>query len=107
MLQDYTLEELYYEYRDHVERAEAADEDAQRQTDKIDQDKTDRDLAWADEEEKKELEAEAKKEWTPSDKDKAWMEEQTRKAMEEEIAKAKELHGESFGEDIIEDFDGG
>lgn len=95
LLQEYSLEELYFEFRDRIEREDAIEENATHETDKIEQKKQDDAMAWAEEEEKKEAE-EIEKEWTPSEQDKAWMEEQTRKAKEE--------FGEDFGEDINEDF---
>lgn len=102
------MEELYYEFRDHVERDRSIEVNAEQETDKIEQEKQDDALAWAEAEEQKELdELEAKeKDWKPSDVDKAWMEEQTRKALEEELKIGKEQFGEGFGEDISEDFDG-
>lgn len=96
------MEELYYEYRDRIEREKAAQERSEEVVDKAEQDKIDEATKWAEEEEKKELEALAAKEkpgeFVPSEEDKKWM--------EEELRRAKEIYGESFGEDISEDFDG-
>jgi DNA-binding GntR family transcriptional regulator len=94
-LQEYTLEELYYEYRDHTERKLAAEEMAEDAADNIEQKKIDDALAWAEEEEKREAEQEASR---ISDANQEWM----HKMMEE----AKQQFGEDFGEDIAEDFSG-
>lgn len=101
MLAEYTLEELYYEYRQHSEREAAAKEKVEQEADNIDKAKEDEALAWAEAEEKKEALAasESDPEWKPTEQDKAWMEEQMRQG--------KELYGEEFGEDISEDFGDG
>lgn len=98
LLQDYTLEELYYEYRDHVERKLAAEESAEEATDSIEQAKIDEAVSWADQEEANELKAQAEADSEPriSEQDRAWM----NKAMEQ----AKEEFGQDFGEDIEETF---
>ena len=54
LLKSYTLEELYYEYRLHVEYDEAAAEKATAEADKIEEQKFDDALAWAEAEEAKE-----------------------------------------------------
>jgi hypothetical protein len=95
LLQTYTLEELYYEYRDKIERELAAQERAEDEADKIEEAKQADVDAWIEAEEAKE----AKEGWKPSQKDQAWM--------EKELAEAKAQFGESFGEDIDEDFSGG
>jgi hypothetical protein len=99
LLQQYTLEELYYEYRLRVEYDEAATEKATEEADKIEEQKYDDALAWAEAEEAKELNGDnpVRSESGVTEEDKAWMEEQ--------IRQAKELYGESFGEDIVEDFE--
>jgi hypothetical protein len=91
LLQDYTVEELYYEYRDKVERERAAEEQAEEATDTIEQKKLDDVQAWADAEEAREAE-EAKKA-----EDEEWMKKQ--------IDEAKADFGEDFGEDIGLDFE--
>jgi len=104
LLKEYTLEELYYEFKEHSEREKAAKERAEQETDNIEQAKTDDALAWAEAEEKKEAEEARKKDsnfrdsdFQPTPEDKAWM--------EEELVRAKEAYGEDFGEDIDEEFD--
>lgn len=101
LLAEYTLEELYYEYRQHSEREAAAKEKVEQEADNIDKAKEDEALAWAEAEEKKEALAAngSDLEWQPTEQDKAWMEEQVRQG--------KALHGEEFGEDISEDFGDG
>jgi len=96
LLQEYTLEELYYEYRDRVEREQAANEFAEEAADNIESKKMDEAMAWAEEEERREMEELAKKQ-SPSSDDQAWMQEQ--------VAQAKSIYGDDFGEDIVEDFD--
>lgn len=100
----YTLEELYYEFRDKIEREKAADEMLEQEADKIEQKKIDDALAWAEEEEAKELQrmkeaesvADNNTSWKPSEEEKKWM--------EQEIKRAKEIYGEDFGENIDEVF---
>lgn len=103
LLLSYTLEELLYEFYDKVERKKAEEERINSENDKIEADKEKEVLDWAEEEERKELEAlkkEANKEKTidPSkDPDNvAWMEKQ--------LQQGKAIFGKSFGEDIEESF---
>ena len=106
VLLSYTLEELIYEFYDKVERNKAELERAHSENDKIEEDKEKAVLDWAEEEEKKELDALKSKASTQEKqptldpakdpKNIAWMEEQ--------IQKSKAIFGESFGEDIDEEF---
>lgn len=97
LLQSYTLEELYYEFKEHSEREKAAKERVEQEADNIEQAKYDEAAAWAEAEEKKESTLkEGPIDWQPSDEDKSWMEDQ--------IRSGKEIYGEDFGEDINEDF---
>ena len=109
LLQQYTLEELYYEFKDRTEREKARLEQAEEQADKIEEAKQEETDAWIAAEEAKQEEtdawiaAEEAKEsnsnppnWKPTEGDQKWM--------EEELERAKIEHGESFGEDIDEDF---
>jgi hypothetical protein len=109
LLLSYTLEELLYEFYDRIERTKAEAERLEREDDKIEEDKERAAVDWAEQEEKRELEAAMKAEAAKAEskpvedptKDPAniaWMEEQ--------VQKAKEVFGESFGEDIEENFDG-
>lgn len=116
LLLSYSLEELLYEFFDRIERAKAEQERSYQEDVKIEEDKEREVLDWIEREEKRELEAMKAKESgssnasspnddSPSTKDYydptkdpanvAWMEEQ--------IRQAKEIYGESFGEDIIEE----
>lgn len=101
ILQSYALEELYYEYREHIEREKAAKEKIEQEADNIEKAKEDEALAWAAAEEKKEAEIAKSQsaQWQPNEQDKVWMEEQ--------LKQAKEMYGEDFGEDISEDFGDG
>lgn len=100
LLNEYTIEELYYEYKQYSEREKAIKEKAEQEADNIEKEKVDDALAWAEAEEKKEAELKGVKpesqNWTPSEEDKAWM--------EQELQRAKEMYGEDFGEDINEEF---
>jgi len=103
----YTLEELIYEFYDRVERRVAEEERLEGEADKIEIDKEQADLDWAEQEEKKELEAlkskAAKQEAVKPDptKDPANI-----KWMEDQLAAAKKIHGDTFGEDIDDNFEG-
>lgn len=102
LLKEYTLEELYYEFKQYSEREKASKERVEQEADNIDKEKIDEALAWAEAEEKKELEANKDKsnsDWKPTEEDKKWMEDQ--------LQQAKEIYGENFGEDISEDFSDG
>lgn len=107
LLLSYTLEELLYEFYDKIERRAAEEERSESDSVKIEEDKEKAVLDWAEQEEKKELEAlkaqAAKEEAQPTQdptKDPAnvaWMEQQ--------LKKGKEIFGESFGEDIEDEFE--
>ncbi len=106
MLLSYSLEELLYEFYDRVERSKAEQERLEQEDVKIEEDKDKAALDWAEQEEKRELEAikakaaenaeSANQDPTKDPQNMAWMEEQ--------IQKAKEVYGDSFGEDIDETF---
>jgi hypothetical protein len=113
LLESYTLEELLYEFYDRQERELAIETQVEQDTDRIDTKKVQENLDWAEEEERKELEAlrvkEATQEAAPEivnpleDPDnKKWMEEQ----IKQDLELAKETFGSDFGEDIDEDFNG-
>ena len=107
ILQSYTLEELLYEFYDKIERREAEEERLDSENDKIEDNKEQATLDWAEQEEKREMEAlkaaaaaeeaSATQDPTKDPANIAWMEEQMRQA--------KEVLGESFGEDIEESFE--
>lgn len=86
----------------HIERDAAEQDNIELKTDKIEQENIDNAMAWADEEEAKEL-AEIDQQNVDPTQDPANIE-----WMNEQIEQAKELYGDSFGEDISKDFtDGG
>jgi hypothetical protein len=62
LLDSYTLEELLYEFHDIVHRKEAEEKEAKEVSDKIEDDKIDQTLAWAEEEERREAELAAQEE---------------------------------------------
>lgn len=104
LLESYTLAELLYEFYDKIEREKAIKEQQEQEADKVEEKKEQEALDWAEQEEKKELEAmkaqqqqtQPKADPTKDPENIAWMEEQ--------IRKAKEVYGDSFGEDIEENF---
>lgn len=100
LLQEYSFEELLYEFYDRSERELAAKELIEKENDKIEEDKEKAALDWAEIEEKKELEALKK-----AEADKLAEAQANQKWMEEQLAKQKELLGEDFGEDFNENFD--
>lgn len=103
----YTLEELLYEFYDRIERRKAEEEQNNLDADRIEEDKEKAVLDWAEQEEKRELEAlkaKASSEESAHSGDPAkdpanvaWMEEQ--------LQQAKQQFGESFGEDIDDTFE--
>ena len=105
LLLTYTLEELLYEFYDYVERQKAQEEHDDGDDDRIVEQRRKQALDWAEQEEQRELAnlkkelntAEPKQEgFKPSKDDLDWVNKQ--------LDEAKKLHGESFGEDIEEDF---
>lgn len=106
LLQSYTLEELLYEFYDRIERQKAEDERLEQDSVKIEEDKDKEAEDWAERMEREEREAEMRAEAAKStpipdptrDPDNiAWMEEQLRAG--------KEIHGDTFGEDIEDSFE--
>jgi len=114
LLLSYTLEELLYEFYDKVERLKAEETRVEESTDRIEEEKIKENLDWAEQEEQRELEELRKAQESaneaaaaatnPADDpdNKAWMDE----VIKRELEIAKEIHGEDFGEDIEEDFNG-
>lgn len=107
LLLSYTLEELLYEFYDRIEREKAQEERTSSENDKIEEVKEKEALDWAEQEEKRELEEELRlngsklgktqiSDPTKDPENIAWMEKQ--------LKKGKELFGDEFGEDIVEDF---
>jgi hypothetical protein len=92
-LDEYTLEELLYEYHDKSERKRAAEKQVDKDSDKIEDDRLQNNLDWAEAEEHRELEALKKQqEEDQKKKDAEWMKKQ--------LEKEKEQLGENFGEDL-------
>ena len=83
---------------DHIERDKADRDQVEQTADKIEEEKLKSALSWAEEEEAKELAALKSAGITPivPKDDDAWMKQQ--------IEKEKEQYGDTFGEDIHEDF---
>jgi len=107
LLQTYTLEELLYEFYDKIERRAAEVERAEAEEAMQEDNKEKVNLDWAEQMEREELEqlkikaaaeeAASKQDPTKDPENVKWMEEQMR------LAKAQ--FGETFGEDINEQFD--
>jgi hypothetical protein len=106
ILQSYTIEELLYEFFDRIERQKASDEALEQENVRIEEEKDQANLDWAERMEREEMEAEMRSQSnkltdpsnTANDNaESAWMEQQ--------IMSGKEQFGESFGEDIVEVFD--
>jgi hypothetical protein len=105
LLLTYSIDELIYEFYDKIERHQAEVEQLNSDSDKIELDKDKSVLDWAEQEEQRELDklkqdtakqsAEVNAPAT-APADIAWMDEQ--------ILKEKAVHGDSFGEDINEQF---
>lgn len=97
-LQEYTLEELAYEYYAHNEFDKAKAERIEQENDKIDVEQHEDAVSWADQMEADELDEKEPAPDPSKDADNIeWMEKQ----MEE----AKAIYGDDFGEDISEDFE--
>jgi len=109
ILQTYTLEELIYEYNEYNERKASIEISLEQEADKIEEAKEQKAHDWADEMEKEDILIEAAK--AKAKADKAVKEQSDPREdpknlewMEKEIQKAKEKHGDDFGEDIKMDF---
>lgn len=118
ILLSYTFEELMYEYYVKIETELHRTKSIEAEGDKIEEEKWESAEAWADEEEQKERE-----QLEEQNKMKASSVEQSTKQtesddpydpskdpeaiewMEKEMAKAKELYGDDFGEDLSLDME--
>ena len=96
ILASYTLEELTYEYYDKIERRKAIDEAVDEESDRIEDGVLKENLTWAEEEEKKEREEMLQKLEEEKKANEEWM--------KQEIERAKEKHGNDYGEDVTLDF---
>lgn len=107
LLLSYTLEELLYEFYDKIERRAAEEERSELDSVKIEEDKEKKVLDWAEEEERKEMEAlksQASKEEAQVTQDPT-KDPANIKWMEEQMNQGKKIFGDSFGDDIEEDFE--
>ena len=106
ILASYTIEELIYEFYDRIEREKAAEERIQSENDRIEEAKDKSVLDWIEEEEKKEELTKSPNTANSSEVvDDPASDPENIKWMEEQILKAKQEHGDSFGEDIVENFE--
>jgi primosomal protein N' len=101
LLESYTLEELLYEFYDKVERQKAYEERSTKEADKMEEAKEKEVLDWAEQEEQKELEEMRRAAAAPKDPTK---DPENLKWMQEQLERGKQVHGDTFGEDIDEEF---
>ena len=99
VLQSYTLEELLYEYQDKVERRKAEEDISEKDADRMEEGRIQDNLDWAEEEERKELEA-----LKQSEADEAQRKAEEQIEIERQIEIAKDTIGGDFGDDIDTDF---
>ncbi len=99
VLQSYTLEELLYEYHDKVERRKAEEDISEKDADRMEEGRIQDNLDWAEEEERKELEA-----LKQSEADEAQRKAEEQIEIERQIEIAKDTKGGDFGDDIDTDF---
>lgn len=104
ILASYTLEELLYEFYDRLERQRAREENIQTENDRIEEAKDKAVEDWIREEENKELLKDDQKNTDDKQSDPT-KDPENIKWMQEQIDKAKNEYGETFGEDIIENFE--
>lgn len=96
ILDSYTIEELTYEYYDKIERRKAAEDAIEEESDRMEDEALESNLAWAEEEERKEREEMLKQLEEEKEANKEWM--------QQELDKARQEHGDDYGEDIDLDF---
>ena len=96
LLESYTLEELTYEYYDKIERQRATEEAIEEESDRIEDEALESNLAWAEEEEKREREEALRLLEEEKEANEEWM--------KQELEKAKKQHGDDYGEDVSLDF---
>ena len=108
LLQSYTIEELLYEFYDRIERVKAEQERLEQDDVKIEENKDKANEDWAEKMEREEREAEMRAEAAKSEEKPAvdpTKDPENLKWMEEQIRQAKTIHGETFGEDIEDNFE--
>jgi len=110
ILQQYTLEELLYEFYDKIERKQAREEQKLKEEEQVEVKKEREALDWAEKMEKEELEASKAGDSTSIKKDADNAQKDPTKDpdnikwMQEQIEQAKAVYGNSFGEDIDVNF---
>ncbi len=102
LLLSYTIEELMYEFYNFIERQKSLASQLEDGDDKIEEDVKKAALDWAEQEELKELDMLQSQ--AAEQPEKSGLTKDDIKWMEDKMKEAKEVHGESFGEDINEDF---
>jgi hypothetical protein len=107
LLQSYTIEELLYEFYDRVERLKAEQERLEQEDVKIEENKDKQAEDWAEKMEREEREAELRAEAAKSEEKLVdpTKDPENIKWMEEQLRAAKKIHGETFGEDIDDNFE--
>jgi len=111
LLLEYSLEDLLYEFYDKIERNDAEEEMRNSEADKMEEEKDKAVTDWAEQEEKRELEALKNKQQQQSTNSQPTPpanpaeDPDNKKWMEEQMAKAKAELGENFGEDIAVTFE--
>ena len=101
----YTLEELLYEFYDRIERQKAQDEALEQEDVKIEEAKDKEAEDWAERMEREEREAEMRAEAAKSQNPDPTKDPENVAWMEEQMRINKQIHGETFGEDIDESFE--
>ena len=104
MLQDYTFEELAYEYYAHGENEKAKSERIEQENDKIDKEEHQEASSWADQMEAEEFGEEEPPSSLTETVD-PLKDPENIKWMEKQMEEAKAMYGDDFGQDISEDFD--
>lgn len=107
LLLTYTIEELLYEFYDRIERSKAEQERLEQEDVKMEEDKDKGNEDWAEKMEREERDAEMRSSGAKSSEpipdptkdpaNVAWMEKQ--------VEEAKTVYGETFGDDIEDNFD--
>ena len=110
LLESYTMEELLYEYYMYYETDVYRDEKIKVDNDRIEEDKQQHSLDWAEAEEAKELEELKRRQATEDSSKKAeqdanrkWMDEKLREEAEKQLKKLQESDP-TIGEDIVGNF---
>ena len=108
LLENYTIEELLYEFYDRIERLKAEQERLEQEDVKMEEDKDKQAEDWAEKMEREEREAEMRSSAAKSEEKPAIdpaKDPENIKWMEEQLQAAKQVYGDTFGEDIEENFE--